>query len=166
MPIRSDRTFAGLGYSTTWWCRAKIQHASGYCAARDLNSLHLLGRHHAKRICEGEMRIRIRVQENDAKPVAAVGGHDHRKGSRPEIVQAPGQEWPCGVEKSRNFGIMWLTRLSEAAANAVAGAINQSDTFALDDIGGRQEPEPPQASVGACREIEAGGIARSTMLRS
>src|SRR5262245_11995343 len=31
VPIRSDRAFAGCGYSTTWWWRATIQHASGHC---------------------------------------------------------------------------------------------------------------------------------------
>src|SRR5215470_10337741 len=98
----------------------------------DLDPLGLLGGYHPERIGKGEMRIGVRVQQDNPKAVVLVWRKYHRKDLGPQLRQRLGQAWPSGIGERCHLGEMRLHCFYEALAQATSYRVHDTDTRALE----------------------------------
>ncbi len=86
------------------------------CGADDVKGAHMLGRNHAKRIGEREMRVGIRVEQDDAETGFALGRNDHGEGVRPQLGDRIGKVRLRGIGETHHRGAVRLKECRERAA--------------------------------------------------
>ena len=130
--------------------------------------MHLLGRDHAERIGEGEMRVGIRVEQDDPEPVRGGGRQDHREKRCPTRRHRSAIEpRPAVIGKSAIQVAMRRQQLFAASAQSVPCPDRR---HARACPGRRRSPTACATGATACCGLPGrsrrAGLARSTMLRS
>ena len=135
-----------------------IQKAWGYCAAAIsipfTCSIEIIPRALVKEKCVSAFESNRMMP----RPSARSGGNTIGKAAAHSSFRALDSR---GLPTSANLAISARCGLSASErlpARQSAGLIDQTNALAMKRVGRRQEPEPPQRSVRACREIEAGRI--------
>ena len=118
----------------------------------------ILFRHEAERVGEGEMRLRIGVQQDDAEPVRLGRRQHHREDVGPEIGEARREPQRAGIGEGRNRGAMRRQRLVERRPERLALPVHDADAGALHGRRHREHPHLAQALAGARRQFEPGRI--------
>jgi hypothetical protein len=114
----------------------------------------LFHRDHAKGVREGEMRIGVRVQQDDAETVIPIGRQHHRKYPAPQLRQLLCQARPSGISKSGHAAEMWLQRRCQSFAESAARSIDDTNTRSLDGCHAGQRPHLAQSLVPTSRQVE------------
>ena len=85
----------------------------------NLHAPHLLSRHHAKGVGEGEMRVGVRVQQDDAETVLRLRRHHHREHHRPKLLHRIRETRLCRICEARDLFQIRLQGFGQGLAEAI-----------------------------------------------
>src|SRR6478736_6335719 len=105
-----------------------------------LQGADLIGGDQSQRVGEGEMRVGVRVEQDDAEPVVALGRQHHREYVRPEVRQLLRPYRLAGIGELGHRTEVRRQRLRERLAETAARAIDHMHAVALNHAYRRQHP--------------------------
>ena len=113
------------------------------------------------------MRVGVRVQKNDAKPVLLGGRHDHGKDARPDLGDFLGEDRPRDIGEPLQGGLVRLQGLLQRAADAILGEIDHTrHARPWTAFMAERHLIWRNGRFGLVGKSMRAGLARSTMLRS
>src|SRR5262245_20882735 len=121
----------------------------------DLDPPDLLSGDHSERVRKGEMRIGVRVQQDDPETVVPVRWKYHRKDLGHKRPQCLGQAPSSGIGEHGDLSEMRLHCYCETLAQAASCKIHDTDTRALERAHGGQGSYLAQPPIRACRQVES-----------